>query len=99
MKTGDRVTISGAAGIVTGEILDLRSVDDLPDIAGTGDLGWITREALRADGDKRLALISHQYAEWTVYFIAIETREGKWFDLHGEELTITPASGPPTRIV
>jgi len=99
MKTGDRVTITGAAGIVTGEIVDVRSVDDLPDIAGTGDLGWLTREALRADGDKRLALISHQYAEWIVSFIAIETRDGKWRDLQGQELTITPVDAQPRRIV
>ncbi len=94
MNPGDRVRISGAAGSVDGEVMSVASPWELPDLpeleAGPA------RTVLLEWAIVRVAMISHYYDDQPVMFAALQTETGTWFDLHGQELSISilPASAP-----
>lgn len=87
MKTGDHVTVSGTAGTVRGEVIDVRRVDELPAIPAAGDVAQV-RAILREAGADLVAMIEYRIGVQTVMFVAVRSGE-TWRDLHGQRLTIT----------
>jgi len=93
MKNGDLVTVSGRAGTVAAVIIDVRAVDDLPDV---DELPLAYSHAVRAwliaDCFRRVAVIGYDFCDngrtVPVMFTAFEDRAGLWWDLQGHNLQI-----------
>lgn len=88
MKTDDTVTVSGAAGTVTALVLDVRDCRELPDLPVLESIP--AREILN-EGFKRVAVISHLHGPEPiqVMFVALQDHSGTWWDLKGQQLSIT----------
>jgi hypothetical protein len=91
MSPGDRVHVSGAAGSVIGEVISVASPWELPDLpeleAGPA------RGVLLEWGIVSVAMIGYNRPP-RVVFAALELNDGRWFDLRGQELSISPAAAP-----
>ena len=86
MRNGSTVRVSGDAGQVIGEVVDVRTPDQLADVPGfnTGEV----RHILREFGVIEFALIAYDYGDQRVVFAALHTSAGVWRDLQRQELTI-----------
>lgn len=85
----DRVCVSGKAGTVQGEVLDVRRISQLPDLED--GQGPEARAILDEGGVDVLAMIRYRYGGRSVVFAALHTRTG-WHDLKGQTLTISRRS-------
>lgn len=93
MKNGDLVTVSGRAGTVAAVIVDVRAVDDLPDVDSLPvAYSRQVRAWLIADCFQRVAVIAYDFCDngttVPVMFAAFEDRAGVWWDLKGHNLQI-----------
>ena len=89
LKRGDRVRISGAAGVDVGEVLDVTTPAKLPDLPELA--AGPAREVLEEWGVEYMAAIAHQLDRPVrLMFVALKI-SGRWFDLHGGEIEISPA--------
>ena len=88
MKTGDAVRISGPPGVVTGEVVDIRSITELPEVADAGPVEQV-RTILAEAGVCTIAVLAYRYDSGRrVAFVALGN--GKtWKDFRGQELEIT----------
>lgn len=96
MNNGDLITVSGRAGTVPAVVVDVRAVDDLPDLAELPIARWQDARAwIAARCFRRIALVAYDLrsddgACTPVVFIAFEDRAGLWWDLHGHNLQLDP---------
>lgn len=92
MKNGDTVAVSGARGEVIAEIVDVRLTEDLPCLPGIGIAGLLGPVYLAQDY-VRIAMLKYRFFDTPegrdVVFAAVETKNGTWQDLKGQELQIT----------
>jgi hypothetical protein len=100
MRKGDRFKILGdRAGVVVGEVVDVRDVAALPLLPNTELVSEIAKQILLDDGVHRIAFIAHAYFEHDsdkpilLMFAALEDAQG-WRDLKGQRLTLTPMQRP-----
>jgi hypothetical protein len=84
MKPGNRVRISGDAGIAIGKVLDIRTPGELPHIDERSSAELVTK-ILMEWHVVRVAVIEVTYGGYV--FMALEV-DGRWFDLHERELRI-----------
>ena len=103
MRKGDRFKIEGdRAGVVVGEVVDVRDVEALPMLPNTEVVSAIAKEILLDDGVRRVAFITHPYFEHDsdrailLTFAALEDASG-WRDLQGQRLKLTPIEQPARR--
>lgn len=93
LRTGQRVIISGSAGTVAGTVEQVSpaTAAGLPDLPGAPDPSHVA--AILAEADiTHVAWITYAYTPaQQLMFAALRDREGKWWDLRGEELAIDPA--------
>ena len=86
MKTGSTVRVSGDVGEVLGEVVDVRTPDQLADVPGFNSRE--VRDLLEEFGVIEFVLIAYDYGDQRVVFAALHTSAGVWRDLHRQELTI-----------
>jgi hypothetical protein len=85
-RPNQRIRISGAAGEVFGRIEEIRTPAELPALPGMS--ADEAREILAEWGVSRMAWITyHASPEQQYMFVALEI-DGKWFDLHRQELEL-----------
>ena len=87
---GSLVRVSGPPGEVLAEIEEMHAPENLPDIPELG-LGLCSdaRAMLHEDGFTHAALISYLMGSRRVVFAALQDRDGCWWDLKRQPLTIT----------
>jgi hypothetical protein len=101
MRAGQRVRISGAAGVVIGRVEHLATLAELPHLAdvdhlaqqaGYPDSVAAVREILAEADISRVAWITYRATPaQQLLFAALEIR-GEWRDLRGNVLTIQVVS-------
>lgn len=88
MTIGGRVKISGRSGEVDGEVLEVRAVDDLPDLPGFRFRSGAVREMLRTSC-RRVAWLGYHYdADNFLVFVALEDFAGEWWDMQGNCISL-----------
>ncbi len=96
MRTGERVIVTANAGMVAGEVIDVRDVLELPLLTGLEMISSESLHILHEEGIRRVAIIEHPYffhdstEAQALRFAALEDDAGNWCDLKGQRLTITP---------
>jgi hypothetical protein len=92
MKSGDLVTVSARAGTVAAVVLDVRCIEDLPDLPCVDAAA--ARAILLADAFRRAAIIGYEYVDdcrkIPLMFVALEDGAGLWWDLKGNNLQLDP---------
>jgi hypothetical protein len=78
-----RVLIQGDAGEAIGHVLNVDTVDNLPDISGHPV--EMIRDWLKETKVERVALILYDYKDVPVMFSVLEIA-GRWYDLQGNKL-------------
>lgn len=86
------VKVTGRAGTVLADVLDVRQVDQLPAIAGLDDER--AKQILTSWCIVRVAFIEHwcnfNGTRNRVGFIALQDDHARWWDLRGNQLQIDP---------
>lgn len=95
LTKGQAVIITGAAaGTCPGQVLDVRMPGDLVPVPEAPNVALVA--ACMRDLDiQEVAYISHLHAGRFVCFAALRDRDGRWWDLHRQALSITPVHGAP----
>jgi hypothetical protein len=91
LKTGQKVVISGAAGIVPAEVVHSEDPHRLPSIYGAPEITRV-RAIMAEWGVLEVAMLSHLHGGKPVLFCALRDATG-WRDLQDQPLTITPLHG------
>jgi hypothetical protein len=89
LKNHVRIRISSTPGVAIGEILEIRPVDELPDLDGFETTGeYAPRSILLERKVSRVAVIGYTLdSGQEVMFMALEI-DGQWWDLKGQRLKI-----------
>jgi hypothetical protein len=90
IRAGDRVLVRGGVGVSNAEVVDIRAVDELPEIAGAGDIAQV-RSILREGGAELLATIRYNDGFRELMFIAM------WIPERGAPGSTSASSGSPSR--
>jgi len=85
-RKGDKVRVSGAAGVVDGEVMAASTPAELPDL-GPGSASFDARQIMREFQIDFVVLIRHRHSNGEVCFFALHYPEG-WKDLHKQDLSI-----------
>jgi hypothetical protein len=89
LRKGQAVTVTGAiAGTCAGQVLDVRTPDDLQPVPEMPDVALVAA-CMRDLGIVEVAYIAHHHAGRLECFAAVRDAAGQWLDLKGQPLTIT----------
>lgn len=104
LEVGDRVIVRGAAGVVYGLVLEVKTTADLPALGEMAPAECDVARGLLADNFELCALISHKHQrrEWkrpqTVCFFALRDLAGLWWDVRGQQLTLELSERKPNLV-
>lgn len=88
---GQKVVISGAAGVSHGEVIDIITpAGHLPVVRPDGPDPELVRSIMREFGIQQAALIEFLHNGEPCCFFAFGDGAGKWCDLQQQPLTIRP---------
>jgi len=87
LQTGTRIIVTGAAGTVEAEVLDVSTPVTIPQIAGAPPVRLVARVLQELQIDQ-IALIGHMYGGEFAMFFALHNEARGWLDLHRQHLTI-----------